>query len=152
VTEVSRHRIAVAIIEQEGKFLITQRKSEGTFADLWELPGGKCNDGEDPADCVVREVQEETGLVVAPGVRACVIEHAYSKYIVEIHAYFCRIRQGTPICFASQAFAWIGWDEIEHYRFPAANRLLFARAANLRPKPGVPGELSRGSRVVERPK
>jgi mutator protein MutT len=132
MTEVSRHRIAVAIIEQEGKFLITQRKNEGPFADLWELPGGKCNEGEDPVDCVVREVQEETGLVVAPGVCACVIEHAYSEYIVEIHAYFCRIRQGTPTCFASQASAWIGWDEIEHYRFPDANRLLFAQASNFR--------------------
>jgi mutator protein MutT len=135
MTEVSHHRIAVAIIEQEGKFLITQRKSEGPFAGFWELPGGKCHSGEDPADCVVREVLEETGLVVAPGARACVIEHAYSECTVEIHAYFCRIRQGTPSCFASQASAWIGWDEIEHYNFPAANRLLFAQASNLRPKP-----------------
>jgi mutator protein MutT len=132
MTEVSRHRVAVAIIEQAGKFLITQRKSEGPFAGLWELPGGKCLDGEDPADCVVREVREETGLVVAPAARACVIEHAYSEYTVEIHAFFCRIRQGTPSCFASQASAWIGWDEIEHYNFPAANRLLFAQASNLR--------------------
>jgi mutator protein MutT len=135
MTEVSHHRIAVAIIEREGKFLITQRKSEGPFAGFWELPGGKCHDGEDPADCVVREVREETGLVVAPGARACVIEHTYSECTVEIHAYFCRIRQGTPSCFASQASAWIGWDEIEHYSFPAANRRLFAQASNLRPKP-----------------
>lgn len=137
MTEVPRRRIAVAIIEQGGKFLITQRKGEGPFADLWELPGGKCTDGEDPCDCVVREVREETGLVVTPGPRACVIEHAYSECTVEIHAYFCRIRQGTPSCFASQAFAWIGWDEIEYYRFPAANRQLFAQASSLRPRLGA---------------
>lgn len=33
--------------------------------DEWELPGGKLEPGEDPASCVVREIQEELGLSVA---------------------------------------------------------------------------------------
>lgn len=28
---------------------------------VWELPGGYCDDGEDPATCAAREVEEETG-------------------------------------------------------------------------------------------
>ena len=132
MTEVSRSRIAVAIIEQDGKFLITQRKSDGSFANLWELPGGKCEDGEEPADCVVREVLEETGLVVIPEACGCVIEHSYVEYRVEIHAFFCRLGEGSPGCLASQALAWIGWDEINHYSFPAANQLLFAQASIFR--------------------
>jgi 8-oxo-dGTP pyrophosphatase MutT (NUDIX family) len=30
----------------------------------WELPGGHCSPGEDPADTAVREAEEETGLRV----------------------------------------------------------------------------------------
>jgi 8-oxo-dGTP pyrophosphatase MutT (NUDIX family) len=30
----------------------------------WELPGGKLEPGEDPADCVVREISEESGWQV----------------------------------------------------------------------------------------
>ena len=33
----------------------------------WELPGGKLELGEDPADCVVREIREETGWEVTAG-------------------------------------------------------------------------------------
>ena len=62
--DVERQRVALAIIEKDGKFLIAQRKAEGTFASLWELPGGKCRKGEEPISCVVREVREETGLEV----------------------------------------------------------------------------------------
>lgn len=32
--------------------------------DEWELPGGRLEPGESPEQCVVREIQEETGLAV----------------------------------------------------------------------------------------
>ena len=36
-------------------------------ADLkWEIPGGKIDFGETAAECIVREVREETGLIVSP--------------------------------------------------------------------------------------
>lgn len=35
--------------------------------DEWELPGGKLELGEDPAGCVAREINEETGWTVATG-------------------------------------------------------------------------------------
>ncbi len=35
--------------------------------DQWELPGGRLEAGESPADCLVREVREELGLIVRAG-------------------------------------------------------------------------------------
>jgi mutator protein MutT len=130
--EVERQRVALAIIEKDGKFLIAQRKAEGTFASLWELPGGKCRNGEDPVSCLVREVREETGLEVCAEISAGIIEHAYSGLTVELHAFFCRVLSGEARALESQAIAWIDWDAIPDYSFPAANKELFVQAHRLR--------------------
>ncbi len=66
-TPAERRRVEVAIAIVFGadqKLLICKRKAEAVLGGYWEFPGGKCNPGETPADCAVREVEEETGLCV----------------------------------------------------------------------------------------
>lgn len=47
---------------QGGKVLLLENER-----DEWELPGGKLEIGEDPAACVVREINEESGWRVTAG-------------------------------------------------------------------------------------
>jgi ADP-ribose pyrophosphatase YjhB (NUDIX family) len=49
------------VADAAGRILLQRRADSGN----WALPGGKMDIGETFADCVVREVQEETGLDVA---------------------------------------------------------------------------------------
>lgn len=51
-----------AIIDSEGRILLVREKSDG----LWCMPGGWADVGETPAEMVVREVREESGLDVTP--------------------------------------------------------------------------------------
>jgi len=53
-----------ALIIQDGKFLMMHNNGEDE--DLWELPGGRMEFGETIEQTVVRELKEETGLVVEP--------------------------------------------------------------------------------------
>lgn len=51
--------------DEQGRLLLIQRgqpPAEGT----WSLPGGRLEPGESVRDAVVREVAEETGLIVVP--------------------------------------------------------------------------------------
>ncbi|MHB8628167.1 MAG: NUDIX hydrolase [Aggregatilineales bacterium] len=53
---------AAVVLNERGEVLLQQRRDDGR----WGLPGGAIEPGEDPADTIVREVWEETGLHVVP--------------------------------------------------------------------------------------
>jgi 8-oxo-dGTP diphosphatase len=54
---------AGAVIERGGRLLL-QRRTKEPFKGLWGLPGGHVESDEDPAEAVIRETREETGLQV----------------------------------------------------------------------------------------
>ena len=50
----------------QGRLLLVQRANE-PGRGMWSVPGGRVEPGEDDAAALVREMQEETGLLVQPG-------------------------------------------------------------------------------------
>jgi ADP-ribose pyrophosphatase YjhB (NUDIX family) len=58
-----RQRVAAyAVILRDGAILLSRLALSVTPDELWTLPGGGLDHGEDPRDAVVREIREETGL------------------------------------------------------------------------------------------
>jgi ADP-ribose pyrophosphatase YjhB (NUDIX family) len=66
VAYASSKPTACAVVEGEGRVLLTRRRYE-PFAGRWDLPGGFLEEGEHPLDGIRRELREETGLEVEPG-------------------------------------------------------------------------------------
>lgn len=60
MTEDTFYRVSVkgTVFDEQGRFLLA-READGT----WELLGGGLSHGEDPVECLKREIHEETGLV-----------------------------------------------------------------------------------------
>lgn len=54
--------VAALVRNEAGQFLFLLRSDNGR----WDLPAGAVDPGETPAQAVVREVREETGLIVKP--------------------------------------------------------------------------------------
>lgn len=57
--------VAACVMIADGKILLLQNKDPDADLHLWGVPGGKLNKQEDPLDGVIREVQEETGILLA---------------------------------------------------------------------------------------
>ncbi|NJP33224.1 NUDIX hydrolase [Micromonospora thermarum] len=74
-----RRRVAAygVLRDADGRVLLARGSAACPYPGVWQLPGGGLTHAEHPADAVVREFAEETGLVVAvAGIRAAVADVA----------------------------------------------------------------------------
>ena len=61
-------RISVCGVNiQGGAYFLARRKPGGTQGGRWEFPGGKVEKEENPTTALVREFEEELGVVVTVG-------------------------------------------------------------------------------------
>jgi 8-oxo-dGTP pyrophosphatase MutT (NUDIX family) len=92
---IPAHRFPVSVkgvAVQDGMVLLLQNER-----NEWELPGGKLELGEDPADCVVREIGEESGWQVTTGpLLDCWQYHIREGQDVVIVTYGCHVLTDEP--------------------------------------------------------
>jgi 8-oxo-dGTP diphosphatase len=80
-------RVTAAIITKEGKVLIARKASHSNLAGFWEFPGGLVEEGETPAECLVRELVEELGIRTIVNGFCCESDYSYPHGSFKIIAY-----------------------------------------------------------------
>lgn len=126
MTDRTTKQIGIAIVERDGHYVVGTRRSGQDLAGFAEFPGGKCEHGESPEDCAVRECLEETGLHVIPVRLLERTEHNYAHAVVELHFWLCRVEsvfdetRGTMPALINE-FQWKSIDELRGLTFPEAN-------------------------------
>jgi ADP-ribose pyrophosphatase YjhB (NUDIX family) len=104
------------------------RRAHGPWHGLWGSPGGFCELGEHPADTVVREVREETGLdvevtgYVGTWVDVYADDPAESDAgVINVAYYTARATahmRAEPDPAEVSELGWFGWDELPHELAP----------------------------------
>ena len=65
--DLERHAVRVVLVDAGGRVLLFHAVTADVGpAGWWELPGGGIDEGESPLEAAVREVREETGLILDP--------------------------------------------------------------------------------------
>jgi 8-oxo-dGTP diphosphatase len=118
--------VIAAVIERDGRWLVTRRLQGTHLAGYWEFPGGKCDPHETHAECLQRELREELGVEAVIGEPIIVTEHTYPERTVRLHFLRTTI-EGEPIARLGQEMQWVGRAELKTLSFPEADRSLIAR-------------------------
>ncbi|EPR38732.1 A/G-specific adenine glycosylase [Desulfovibrio sp. X2] len=121
--------VASGLLLREGMIYIQKRPAQGVWAGLWEFPGGTVESGETPAEAVVREFREETGLDVAVTSKLAVVRHGYTRYRVALHCYALTSLSGAaePALHAAQEGRWVDLAGLDAFAFPAGHKKLIDR-------------------------
>jgi 8-oxo-dGTP diphosphatase len=127
--------VCVALVDAAGCVLLARRPAGKPMAGLWEFPGGKLQPGETPETALVRELEEELGIEVAPAALAPLtfVSHAYETFHVLLLLYLCRRWRGDITAREGQGLAWVSAAGLEDYAMPAADRPLVAALRRVLP-------------------
>ena len=110
-------RVVAALVERDGRYLITQRRENAVLPLLWDFPGGRVEDGETDEAALAREVAERLGASVEVGQLISFVNHPYEKYAVDLFLYECRLLSDELHCRAVKDYAWVSSKEMESYSF-----------------------------------
>lgn len=114
---------ACALVDADGRVLLSQRPEGKQLAGLWEFPGGKVEPNETPEECIVRELLEEIGVetkiaCLAPLTFA---SHSYDDFHLLMPLYVCRRFWGIPKGLEGQALKWVRPRDMRDYPMPPAD-------------------------------
>jgi mutator protein MutT len=115
-------RIAIAVVEQNGCYLVGRRPAGAPLAGLWEFPGGKVEPGETPQQAAARECREEAGLEIHVGPAYSTVDHQYDHGDVRLYLFACAALESTAA--PKPPFEWISAARLIDLPFPAANAAL----------------------------
>ena len=119
---------ACALIDPDGRVLLSQRPQGKTMAGLWEFPGGKVEPGERPETSLIRELNEELGIVVKEECLAPLTfaSHLYPDFHLLMPLFLCTRWRGAATPHEGQELAWVKPTELAAYAMPPADEPLKA--------------------------
>ena len=125
--------VAAALIDVDGRVLLSQRPEGKAMAGLWEFPGGKIETGETPEAALIRELNEELGIDTKESCLAPLTfaSHNYDDFHLILMLYACRRWWGTPTPKENNPIEWVHPPRLGEHPMPPADKPLVAMLQDL---------------------
>ena len=120
--------VTAAVVERDGRLLVTRRLEGSHMGGFWEFPGGKCEPGEPPEACLARELLEELGVPATIHEETYRTTYAYGDHVLDLRFFRCDLA-AEPRALLGQEIRWVLRHELPALDFPPADAELVARLA-----------------------
>jgi 8-oxo-dGTP diphosphatase len=126
--------IVGAAIVVDGLVLGCERADPPEVAGKWEFPGGKVEPGETDIDALVRECEEELGVLITVGDRVGGdVPLAHGRALLRV--WLARLIRGEPQPLEHASLRWLAADELNSVEWLPADAPIVAELRGLL-KPG----------------
>ena len=115
---------AAALIDLDGRILLSKRPRKKVLGGLWEFPGGKLEPNEKPEEALMRELFEELGISTW---KSCLAPLTFSycdyeEFDLLLLLFVCRKWEGQVQAKEGQELKWVFPNEIKKFPMPEADK------------------------------
>jgi len=113
--------VVAGVMMEEGKVLVTQRKEDSPHGLLWEFPGGKVMEGEEPREALRRELKEELDIEVEVGRIVDAVFKFHPKDPLLLLVFRCQRMKGLLKPLGCADLQWVSLHDLEGLAMPPAD-------------------------------
>ena len=117
-------------IERDGAYLMLHRtkKENDQSHDKWLGVGGKFEDGESPEECMLREVFEETGLILRDYAFRGIVTFVSDRWETEyMHLFTAAEYEGEPGECSEGVLEWVPKEKVTELKLWEGDRIFLER-------------------------
>ena len=116
--------VAAALVDIDGKVLLSQRPKEKHMAGLWEFPGGKVEEKETFVSALTREIEEELSLKIQVGDKITSIDLKASDKHISVHYFYALILSGEITLNVHSEFKWVERNQLGSFKYIDGDRIV----------------------------
>lgn len=121
-----------ALLEQNGRLLLTRRPPDGLLAGLWELPGGDVPAGKSPEDTLRTIFWHAFGVEVEVGEHLVDVTHVFTHLVWHVRCYRAHLVPGPELPETADR-RWVAPGELADYPLPTVQRKVLAHCMKAGP-------------------